>query len=354
MKCTRIRMNQPNIWTRFLVFVFFTILSSQGNSSPGADPFSFFHPSVTITAEERSQLDDGEPIARILRSRGNEVALFAGISVKADGDRLAEWVNQIEKWKKNPHVLAIGRFSNPPRIQDLEGLEFDSRDLAAIRSCRPGSCDLKLSAAEMTQLQQAAEHAEGDSGLTVQQAFHQMILARVQNYLANGQIPPDEDHHKTVQPEARFEALLQHTPFLTERLPELVEELKGHPTENNPGVESFLYWSKERLARKAMVSVTQLTIVRSHAPDLPDTLVVGKDIFSSHYTNASLSVTALMRGEPGHSNYLVYVNRTDLDVLHGILGGVVRSAIEHHLKETSGALEDSRNRLESGPPPSFY
>jgi hypothetical protein len=146
---------------------------------------------------------------------------------------------------------------------------------------------------------------------------------------------------------------LEHTPFLTNRLPELAQGLQGRSKPSEPGFESFFYWSKEHLARKAVISITQVTIVRNHTPGLPDALVVGRDIFSSHYMNASLSVTALMRGDPGGPNYFVYLNRTDVDVIRGVFGGVIRSAIERHLNDASDVLGDFKRRLESGPPPGW-
>ena len=348
LKCIDYEMKLPNGLTQYAAyFAVIAICAKAYGLQSNANPFAFFEPSVTITSEERAQLDRGEPIAHILKSSGNELGLVAAIPVNADGDRLTEWVNQIEEWKKNPHILAVGRFSNPPQLEDLERLVLDEHDVEDIRTCRTGHCDLKLSTQEMTRLQKATEQGDGAS---IEQEFRQMILDRVQNYLKTGQIPPDDDHHKQVQPAMRFDSLLRLDPYLT-KLPQLAEVLQGHIAANASGVDTFFYWSKEHLARKAVVSVTQVSIVRNQAADLPEALAVGKDIFSSHYLNASLSVTALMRGEPAGMNYLVYINRTDVDVLHGVFGGIIRSEIEKHMKDTSDVMTDFRKRLESGPPP---
>jgi len=91
--------------------------------------------------------------------------------------------------------------------------------------------------------------------------------------------------------------------------------------------------------------------MRNDAPDLPDVLIVGRDVFSTHYVDASLSVTALMRGDTDSMNYLVYVNRTEVDMLHGVFGGMIRGAIQSHLKKATNMLADLRKRLESGAPP---
>ena len=315
-----------------------------------ADPFEFFQPSIVITAGERARLDQGNPFARVLEANGLEVAVLAGIPVNIDGDRLVAWERKIEDLKKSPYVLQIGRFSDPPRMEDLAGLELDSSDVKSIRSCRPGDCELKLSGEEMARLQRSAEHS-GHQSSEVQQAFRQVILDRVQQYLANGQIPADEDHHKRMDPSSRFGSLLNHMPFLTERLPELAKTLREFPMNTGPGVESFFYWSKERLARKVMISVTHVTMVRNQDPGLPEVLIIGKDVFSTHYIDASLSVTALMRGETNGTNYLVYVNRTEVDVLHGVFGGMIRKSIQDHMKNAGKVLMDLRERLESGDPP---
>ena len=121
-----------------------------------------------------------------------------------------------------------------------------------------------------------------------------------------------------------------------------------------PGVESFVYWSKERLAGKPIVSVTHVNIALSSDPGLPQALVAGKAIFATHYVNAALALTAIVSGGPGRPNYLVYLNRSDVDALGGFLGGVVRWVAERRLKnEAAGVLEGLRRRLESGVPPVF-
>jgi hypothetical protein len=93
---------------------------------------------VIITADERGQLDRGQPIARVLPGKDLEVAVLAAVAVNIDGDRLVGWMRRIEELKKSPYVLAIQRFSNPPRIEDLADLVFDNGELSELRACRPG------------------------------------------------------------------------------------------------------------------------------------------------------------------------------------------------------------------------
>ena len=321
-------------------------------SVPLADPFAFFQPSLPITADDRRQLDRGEAIARVLPGNGLEVAVFAAVRVDVDGDRLVAWMRRIEELKKSAYVLAIGRFSDPPRIEDLARLTLDDQDLSDIRACRPGSCGLKLSAREMMNAQAAASGAEGDWKPAVQQAFRHAVLERVQMYLANGQVAAYQDQSEPVWPPRSFLRLLDRSTFLTERLPRFADHLRQYPPTAAPEIESFMYWSKERLASRTIVSVTHVSIVRSSDPRLPDALVAGKGIFTTRYVNASLGLTAILRGAAGESDYLAYFNRSEVDVLGGVLGGLVRWFMERRLKaEAAAVLQGLKRRLESGEPP---
>ena len=325
-------------------------------ATPNTDPFAFLQPSVTVSADERRQLDRGEPVARVLPAHDHEVAVFAAIRVDIDGDRLVAWMRRIGELKKSHDVLAIGRVSDPPAIDDLAGLVLDDEELSAIRDCRPGSCGLKLSAAEMTRLQRAAAGAGTEWRPRLQQAFRAMVLERVKAYVADGQaaLPPYVDHADAVWPATRFVSVLGHSLFLTAHLPQFARHLSGDPGTGTTALESFVYWSKERLAGKAIISATDVTMLRSDEPGLPDALVAGKQIFATHYVNASLGITLILRGTHGAPNYLAYVNRSEVDVLGGMFGSLTRRVLQRRLKaEAATVLLGLRRRLESGAPPAI-
>lgn len=317
----------------------------------GVDPFAFFQPSVTITAEDRRELARGRPITRILSAKDREVAVFGAIPVSIDGARFLAWIRHIEALKRGPYVPVIRRFAGPPRITDLLDLMLDDEDLSEIMACRPRDCGLKLSAGEMTELQRAAADAGSHWKAALQERFRHIVLERVQTYLETGVIAPYENHEDEVQPAQAFGRLVDHSLFLNERLPSFANHLRGAPT-SSPAIESFVYWSKERLAEKPIIRVTHVHILRDDDPGLPDVLIAGKEIFTTHYINASLGVTALVRGNPGGPNYLVYLNRSEVDVLRGMFGGILRWFMQRRLRaEAAAILEGLRRRLESGEPP---
>jgi hypothetical protein len=317
------------------------------------DPFGFFRPSIVVSADDRRVLDRGQPIARVVHGIAREVGVFATVQVSTDGDRLVAWTRDIGELKKSPYVLAIGRFSDPPTIADLEGLTLDDADLSAIRRCRRGDCGLKLAGAEIDRLRQTLAEAGDNWKAVLQDAFRRIVLQRVEGYLVDGHaaLPGYEDKDGPLSLGSRFSSLLNGSSFLTGSAPRFAEYLDQYPRAPIADVESFIYWSKERLDGKAIISATHVSILRSTDSRLPDALVAGKGIFATHYVNASLGLTAIMRGRPGSPNYLAYVNRSDVDVVGGVFGGLVRVFMERRLKkEASTVLINLRLRLESGDP----
>src|SRR3972149_11832062 len=107
------------------MFIALSVVALVAAPVTALDPFAFFRPSIAVTADDRRELDRGKPIARVVRGTDREVGVFAAVQVSVDGDRLVAWTRDIGALKKSPYVLAIGRFSDPPTIEDLEGLTLD-------------------------------------------------------------------------------------------------------------------------------------------------------------------------------------------------------------------------------------
>jgi hypothetical protein len=212
---------------------------------------------------------------------------------------------------------------------------------------------VKLSASEIARLQHVA--GEGtDWRRDLQDGFRQVVFERAQQYLAEGDFgtPPYRDEPQPISPVAEFASLVDKFGFLRVQAPDLAEYLQLFPRLEGPDVvDSFLYWSTETLGAKPITSVTHVAVTRGDAPGMPEVLVASKQVYATHYKNASLSVTAIT-GSEASGRYLVYVHRSYVDVLHGMFGGLVRRAIERRIREDApGALENLRRRLEARDPP---
>jgi hypothetical protein len=309
------------------------------------DPFSWLQPVVSVDAASRGRIDRGEVVVRILPAGDAELGVFAASRLDTDPEMLAIWAASIADLKKSRYVLAVRRFSDPPVLDDLDGLVLDDGDVEALRDCGPGSCALKMAAGDIDALRGAVDAGGSQWKEAVQKQFRHAVLHRVSTYQSDGfaGLPPYADRRKPVQPQVAFASLLGGSPYLRA---DDIADLTA-PT------ESFFYWSKEQYGTgKPVISVTHVDVVRPHAPSATRVAVVGKEILATHYRNASLGLTAVVQDGTGQ-RYLVYVNRSQLDVLGGFFGGLKRAIVESRVKSESVQVFSAlRRRLESGPPES--
>lgn len=340
---------------RFILLLALAAAASWPAIGAAGDPFDFFRPQVSLTTDERSRLSRGEAVVKTLAPQPREAAIFAAARVGIGAERLVAWIRRIDALKAGPQVRAIGRFSQPPRVDDLAALTLDDEDLDDLRRCRPGSCALKLSGSEIRTLAAIAGPARAGWQQAVQSAFRALMVARVRDYLATGLagVAPNHDRDVPVSPDAEFRPLLAHSTFLSSRLPALVGFLASFPGGLPPaGVESFVYWSKEGLGGKPIVSITHVTIGRAGDLSLPEAVVVSRQVFATHYVTGSLAVTAIVGGRGNEPGYLTYLNRSRVDVLDGLFGGFVRRLIERRLRDDAGGVVDAlRRRVQGGDPP---
>jgi hypothetical protein len=323
-------------------------------TGPAEDTFAFLEPTVTLSASDRRALAAGGTIVRTLPALPGEVAVFAALQTRADGGRLVAWTRDIVAFKESRYVLQIGRFSAPPVLEDLAALTLDEGDLNALADCRPGDCALKLTDAAMTGLRTVARSGGPGEHAALMQAFRRMLLDRLRTYQELGLdgLAPYVDRGEPGDPGQVFDAILDHTGLLTTHAPAFARYLRGYPHAPAPeGADSFFYWSNEQLHGRPSTSITHVAILQADRPALPEALVAGKQVFASHYTIGSLSLTAIVRGGQGE-RYLVYLNRSRVDVLDRWFGGLARRLIEGRLRDNVGeVLQGVRHRLESGEPP---
>lgn len=328
-----------------------TLPSSTSDACP--EFFGFLYP-ITFSEAACRRLDEGRVVFRFLPGDRDEIALLGATAIEATAESMRDHVHDISELKKSERVLAIGRFSSPPSIEDLSELQLDQADVEDLTKCRAGDCPVKLSAPEIEVLQGVLESSDGTGNTGVQQAFRTIVLERVRSYLEGGleALPPYCDSDTPVSLQAAFASTLSNLPFLYRGAPRFAAYLEHYPNIDIPEVESFLYWSKEQLGRKPSIAVTHVAILAGRTGrGEPEILVAGKQIFSTHYTNGSIGLTMVFRGEDRRHNYLVYVNRSKVDFLGGFWGPLVRALVEGRIEAAAtGLIRGLRERLEEASP----
>ena len=320
------------------------VARAQETAPAGAhdDPFAWLQPAITVDASMRGRIDRGEIASRVLPAADGQVAVVLIGRLNAEPDRLAQWAESIADLKRSPFVIDVRRFSDPPLLADVDAMTLDDADLDAVSQCVPGSCAIKAGSADIELLRRAATADSGSA--RVQQQFREIVMSRVSAFDGEGLagLSPYADRRKPVDAAAVAASLLDDSPYLQ----------TGPLADPAARTSQFYYWSKEQYgAGKRTITVTHVEIVRPAAPFPVRVAVIGREIFASHYRNGSLGLTAVVEDAAG-TRYLVYVNRTQVDVISGMFRAFRRAAVEGRLGgEGVRVFREVRRRLESGPPP---
>ena len=325
---------QPTLTAALLL-----LAAGAGAVTPAANPFAFLAPLVALDQEERGALDAGEPVVRVT-GNGDDVVIVTAVRTGVDAERLVAWGRRLDRLQDGRYVAGAGRFSDPPVLSDVAGAELDERDLQALRDCRPGDCGVKLAAEEIAQLRAAVDGGGVAWRARAQDEFRRVLLQRVSAYRAGAADRATyDDDDAPVRLDAEFARLLEAWPFIGAHV------LDGRAVD---GERSFLYWSRDVYAGRPIISVSHVAVVRPESPGTPEVLVLSRQVFATHYLNAALSVTAITRsGAPG-LRYLLYVNRSRVDLLDGPFGSLVRRLLERRVRaEAPALLLALRKRLEN-------
>src|SRR6202521_5126750 len=121
--------------------------------------------------------------------------------------------------------------------------------------------------------------------------------------------------------------------------------MQAFPLDPLPGAEDFLYWSKEKFGLTPFITVTHVTVTH---PAPTSVVIASKDVYSSRYFDASLSITIASDAVSSpDAFYLVYVNRSRANALKGTLSGLRRSLVERRAKGSIDEnLRTTKARLE--------
>lgn len=332
-----------------------TVAVSAESQQRSVELNSLLQTHFSLTQADFADLDRGEVVSKALRTREkSEVASFGIVHVAVTPEFYLERFRDIENFKQGPQVLAIRKFSVPPRLEDLDGLGPTADDLRDLRDCRVGHCDIKLPAAVIEKIQREIDWKAPDSATAATRILREMLLNYVAVYLRGGNraLAEYNDKETPVRVAEEFDALLEASPYLPEYSPEFFEYLDKYPDKPLPGAENFLYGSMEKFGLKPTLSLTHVTIYRqSRGVPRPRVLIASKQIYASHYFDASLGLTAAVLDADGSGIYLMYLNRSRADGLDGAFSGIKRWILEGRIvKGMNENLKIIRTKLEAAYP----
>jgi hypothetical protein len=303
---------------------------------------------LRFSASDLSDLERGKIVKHNLdATAAGEIAAVGAVRIKARKEAFVDAYRDIVRFKRGPEVLQIGRFSDPPQMSDLDGLTI-AKDDVDLRDCRLHDCDIRLPSAVIARVRHDIDWGAPDADARAAALFKEVLLEHVRAYASGGagQITEYDDDKRPVRPVDDFVALLKATPSIATLVPGLDDHLKNFHERPLSGAEDLLYWSKEKFGLTPFITVTHVTIARDVEGDF---VMTSKDVYSSRYFDASLSLSiASNAAGADDAFFLVYVNRSRANALKGPFSGLRRGIVERRAKSSlEENLKTLRQRLES-------
>jgi len=288
-----------------------------------------------FSAAEIGQARSGQAVTKLLPSReAIEVGVAGAVRINGKPDRFVYWLKDIASFRKAAELGLSKKLSSPPQIGDFADLSLDAGELAALKACRPGKCDLRLGAKAITRFQTEIDWKAPDAGTRANLMTRQMLLGHAQAYLKGGDealgVAHNEKTPRVAADEFRF--LLYQSTALYELAPAFAAYLDKFPAAKLPGSEQFLYWARNATGPETSTSLHQIVIYNAPGGEV---LIADKQIYASRYTDAAILMISLASSPDGNGYYALIGARARSTMLGGMGARLLRGRVEKETLSTA-------------------
>ena len=300
-----------------------------GSSDPSRN---FLATAVGLSAAEIGRLDRGEVVARTLDVKHRrEVATLGVVRIRTSPELYVERMSDIATFKRTPDVRQIGTFSDMPKLADLAAVTIDDTDLKALRACRVEHCDVRLPAEAIERIHKEVDWRAPDASAKASHFVRQLLVDYVARYTRSGAAATMEyaDRAPRLDVAKEFASLLNADTLTSGHAPRLRRHLLEYPASPAEKITDLVYWSNEMVRGRPVISITHVATAAA-LDDSPVAYAIGsKQIYAMHYYDASLGLTLLVpdRAASSPATYVIYLNRSRIDLFDGLFGGVARRIV---------------------------
>jgi hypothetical protein len=231
-----------------------------------------------------------------------EIAAFGAVRLRGDPTAFLRQARDVGTARRSASILETGRFTRPPRVEDLAGLTLDEGDFDSARECKPGDCGIKLARSAMERIRREIDWKAADARSRASGLMKNMLVEYTAAYMQGGTaaMATYVDKDRPLEAPAEFRKLLAASPYLVEYVPALHQYVEAFPKASLAGAEDLFYWTKDKFAPKPTISVYHVTIWND--PENADVAVIAsKQIYASHYFQAGLDLLAVVSAPGGAS-----------------------------------------------------
>jgi hypothetical protein len=324
-----------------------------GFSESNPDLQTFLRQNIGLSEDQIAAIRNGQAVTTTLPPRTPaEVLLFGAVYIHVTPETYFQFARNFDRLRRVPGFLALGVFTNPPQLSDLQGFAFDSNDIETLQSCEPGNCRIQMPATSIEELHRLINWSAPDVDEQVNQHLQQTALERLLAYQREGNEALgfyNDKRDPTAVPE-QFAYLLSYSNALAEHAPDFYHYLLVYPRAKPANYEETFYWTKVKFGLKPTLRIIHMVTMRGNPGDPIACAIAQKQLYSSHYFRTALDISICVREgydprQPGF--YLIKALGSEQAGLTGVKGVIVRmAAVDRAVSNLQKALMTIRNTLE--------
>jgi hypothetical protein len=176
---------------------------------------------LRFTVGELSDLQGDKVVRHGLDSdAAGEVGVVGAVKVHARKAAFLARVHDIARFKSGPDILQIGKFSHPPKLDDLASLTVDRGDFD-VMSCRVRNCGVRLPAAVIQRFEREVDPKAADAQQRAAALFKRVLVDDVTAYVAGGagRFEQYDDGARPIRPLDEFDGVLTNSLSLAALVP---------------------------------------------------------------------------------------------------------------------------------------
>jgi hypothetical protein len=311
---------------------------------PATPTLSDLFQQLGLTPKQRSEIDTGHPVARVLSWGGpSEVYVFGAVYIDGAASTYLKLARNVNRLAGTQGYLAIGELPAAPTSADLSGLTLDPDDVKALKACREGDCDVQLPTTSIQAFKDAVNWSQPTAAAQASGLARGMVLDLVREYRRGGNaaLGVYRDKKNPARVADQFETMVGRSATLPDVLPELRKYLLDYPDADLPGADSFFYWEKVDFGLKPTIRVNHGVIYHAGDPDRGISAVAIKQLYASHYFHTAIDVSVCTgdAAKPDRRGfYLLTLKSSEQDGLTGAKGSILRKIV---VDKTRSSLESA-------------
>jgi hypothetical protein len=303
---------------------------------------------LSLDTREISRVLKGDIVTKKLETRDKrDIAVIGAMMLSVPPEATLDAVRDIKTFKEGKEILGLGKFDKFDG-DEIKTLTLEEAELEDLGECKVKDCESKMPATWIEKL-----HGEADPQKRLE-LLRDLLRNYAQDYSARGNeaVLDYENTEHPISAEKEFEGILNESPYLHALAPDFQKYLKQYPKNPPAGTENFIYWSREKFGFKPVINLTHVSIYKWVASQLSGYMIASRQVYADHYCDASLGLTILIdiperNGKP-QGSYLIYINRSRIDMLAGFLSSLrraitlsrIKSGLETHMKTMKTRVED--------------